>query len=56
MKAIQITSTGGPEVLECPTVADPVPNRDEVFIQVHTSGVNFIDVYFGMAVIRLRSR
>jgi NADPH2:quinone reductase len=46
MNAIQITSTGGPEVLEYRTVADPVPNRGEVLIQVHTSGVNFIDVYF----------
>jgi NADPH:quinone reductase len=46
MKAIQITSTGGPEVLEYRTVPDPVPNRNEVLIQVHTSGVNFIDVYF----------
>ena len=46
MKAIQITSTGGPEVLEYRTVPDPVPNPNEVLIQVHTSGVNFIDVYF----------
>jgi NADPH:quinone reductase-like Zn-dependent oxidoreductase len=46
MKAIQITSTGGPEVLEYCTVPDPVPNRNKVLIQVHTSGVNFIDVYF----------
>jgi NADPH:quinone reductase len=46
MKAIQITSTGGPEVLEYRTVPDPTPNRGEVLIQVHTSGVNFIDVYF----------
>jgi len=46
MKAIQITSTGGPEVLAYRTVPDPVPNRNEVLIQVHTSGVNFIDVYF----------
>ena len=46
MKAIQITSTGGPEVLEYRTVSDPVPKRGEVLILVHTSGVNFIDVYF----------
>ena len=46
MKAIQITSTGGPEVLEYRTVPDPLPNRGEVLIGVHTSGVNFIDVYF----------
>jgi hypothetical protein len=46
MKVIQITSTGGPEVLEYRTVPDPVPNRGEVLVQVHTSGVNVIDVYF----------
>jgi NADPH:quinone reductase len=46
MKAIQITSTGGPEVLEYRTVPDPVPKRGEVLILVHTSGVNFIDVYY----------
>lgn len=46
MKAIQITSTGGPEVLEYRTIPDPLPNRGEVLIRVHTSGVNFIDVYF----------
>src|ERR1700733_4184013 len=46
MKAVQITSTGGPEVLEYRTVPDPLPKHGEVLIQVHTSGVNFIDVYF----------
>jgi NADPH2:quinone reductase len=46
MKAIQITSTGGPEVLEYRTVPDPFPKRGEVLIRVYTSGVNFIDVYF----------
>jgi hypothetical protein len=42
MKAIQITSTGGPEVLEYRTVPDPIPKSGEVLILVHTSGVNFI--------------
>jgi NADPH2:quinone reductase len=46
MKAIQIASTGGPEVLEYCTLPDPVPNRGEVLVRVHTSGVNFIDVYY----------
>jgi NADPH2:quinone reductase len=46
MKAIQITSTGGPEVLEYRTLPDPVPKAGEVLIRVHTSGVNFIDVYY----------
>lgn len=46
MKAIQITSTGGPEVLEYRTVPDPIPKSGEVLILVHTAGVNFIDVYY----------
>jgi NADPH2:quinone reductase len=46
MKAIQINSTGGPEFLEYRTVPDPLPKHGEVLVQVHTSGVNFIDVYY----------
>ena len=46
MGAIQITTTGGPEVLQVRDVSDPVPNRGEVLIRVHASGVNFIDVYY----------
>jgi NADPH:quinone reductase len=46
MKAIQITSTSGPEVLEYRTVPDPIPKSGEVLILVHTAGVNFIDVYY----------
>jgi NADPH:quinone reductase len=46
MQAIQITTTGGPEVLKLQAVPDPVPGRGEVVIRVHTSGVNFIDVYY----------
>ena len=46
MKAIQVSQTGGPEVLtlvDCP-VPDPKPN--EALVQIEASGVNFIDVYF----------
>jgi len=46
MKAIQITTVGGPEVLHVSELADPTPGRGEVLIRVHASGVNFIDVYF----------
>ena len=46
MKAIQITSVGGPEVLKIHELADPAPNAGEVLIRVHASGVNFIDVYY----------
>jgi NADPH:quinone reductase len=46
MKAIQVRKTGGPEVLECRDVPDPVPQAGEALVRVHTSGVNFMDVYF----------
>jgi NADPH2:quinone reductase len=46
MKAIQIQSTGGPEVLQLHELPDPVPQAGEALIRVHTSGVNFMDVYF----------
>jgi NADPH2:quinone reductase len=46
MRAIQVRSTAGPEVLELCTLPDPVPEAGEVLVPVHTSGVNFIDVYY----------
>ena len=46
MKAIQVRSIGGPEVLELHDLPDPVPLAGEVLVRVHTSGVNFIDVYY----------
>ena len=46
MKAIQVRSTGGPEVLELRELPDLVPQAEEVLVRVHTSGVNFIDVYY----------
>jgi NADPH:quinone reductase len=46
MKAIQVQSTGGPEVLVLRELPDPVPQAGEALVRVHTSGVNFMDVYF----------
>ena len=46
MKAIQVRGVGGPEVLEFRDVPDPVPQTGEALVRVHTSGVNFMDVYF----------
>jgi NADPH:quinone reductase len=46
MKAIQVQKTGGPEVLEFRDVPDPVPQAGQVLVRVHTSGVNFMDVYY----------
>jgi NADPH2:quinone reductase len=46
MKAIQVQTTGGPEVLVLRELPDPAPQSGEVLVRVHTSGVNFIDVYY----------
>ena len=40
MNAIEITAPGGPEVLQSCTRPRPVPNADQVFIQVAYAGVN----------------
>ena len=45
MKAIRMTRTGGPEVLEYVEVPDPVPGAGEVLIDVERIGINFIDTY-----------
>ncbi|HEY0758157.1 MAG TPA: quinone oxidoreductase [Acidisarcina sp.] len=46
MKAIQITETGGPEVLCLRELPIPEPGPGTALIRVHASGVNFIDVYY----------
>jgi len=46
MKAIQISETGGPEVLKWAEVAVPTPGPGEVLIKVAAAGVNFIEIYF----------
>jgi NADPH2:quinone reductase len=45
MKAVQITQTGGPEVLEPVELADPVLQDDEILIRQEAVGLNFIDTY-----------
>ena len=46
MKAIQITHTGGPEVLNYTDLPVPTPKSGEVLVKVAASGVNFIDTYY----------
>jgi NADPH:quinone reductase len=49
MKAVQGRATGGRETLELCELPDPVPNKDEVLVQVRISSissVNFIDIYY----------
>ena len=46
MRAIQITTVGGPEVLKVSEIATPAPGAGQILIRQHASGVNFIDVYY----------
>jgi NADPH2:quinone reductase len=46
MLAIQVSKTGGPEVLTPVEVPVPVPKPDEALVEIKAAGVNFIDVYF----------
>jgi NADPH2:quinone reductase len=45
MKAIQVSQTGGPEVLTPTDLPLPTPKPNEALVQIKTAGVNFIDVY-----------
>lgn len=44
MNAIQMSETGGPEVLRLAEVPDPTPAPGEVLIEVKSAAVNFSDV------------
>ena len=46
MKAILVSQTGGPEVLQFTDVATPKPKSNEALVKIEAIGVNFIDVYF----------
>lgn len=45
MRAVQMTATGGPEVLEVVDLPDPQPGPGELLVDVAAAGVNFIDTY-----------
>ena len=45
MRAIQISEFGGPEVMQCIDIADPVPGSDEVLIDVTAVGINYADTH-----------
>ena len=46
MHAIEISETGGPEVLTYVVKPRPSPGPCEVLIKAEASGVNFVDTYF----------
>jgi NADPH:quinone reductase len=45
MKAIEVRTTGGPEVLQPVELPVPRPKPHEVLVKITRAGVNFIDVY-----------
>ena len=45
MRAIQITRSGGPDVLTPTELPDPAPGPGELLVEVAAAGVNFIDTY-----------
>ncbi len=50
MKAILVSSCGGPEQLELLEVPIPVPGPGQAVVKIQASGVNFIDIYFRMGL------
>ena len=46
MKAIRIHKHGGPETMIFEDAPAPTPGTGEAVVQVHVSGVNFVDTYY----------
>ena len=45
MKAIVINKFGGPEVMEYMEHPDPIPNPDQILVDIRMAGINFSDTY-----------
>jgi NADPH:quinone reductase len=52
MKAILVREPGGPEKMELAEVPAPVPGPRQALVRIHAAGVNFIDVYFRIALYK----
>lgn len=46
MRAILVTRTGGPDVLDLTDVPDPRPGAQDLLVRVDAAGINYIDTYF----------
>jgi len=57
MRAIRISKTGGPEVLELADVETPAPGPGQILVRHQAIGINFIDTYHrsGLYPIKLPS-
>ena len=49
-KAVQISSTGGPEVMSMVDIPLAKPGPGEALVRHHAVGLNYIDVYFRSGV------
>ena len=45
MRAVQIQSFGGPEVLQVVELPDPVPSGRQLLARVRAAGINFADTH-----------
>ena len=45
MQAIQVSRTGGPDVLELAELPEPEPGEGQLLVEVAAAGVNYIDTY-----------
>ncbi|MGY1761914.1 Zn-dependent oxidoreductase [Geodermatophilus sp. SYSU D00779] len=45
MRAVQITESGGPEVLDVVDLPDPTPGEGQQLSDVSTAGVNYADTH-----------
>ncbi len=45
MRAVMVSSTGGPDVLRVTEVDRPSPGPGQVLVQVSVAGVNYMDIY-----------
>jgi NADPH:quinone reductase len=53
MKAIRVSQTGGPEVLEYVDIEMPAPGPGQALVRLEAIGVNFIDVYHRIGLYKL---
>ncbi len=54
MKAIRVHQTGGPEVLQFEDIPIPEPSPGEALVELHASGINFIDTYHRQGLYKLK--
>jgi NADPH2:quinone reductase len=52
MKRIQVQTPGGPENMQLVDVPTPTPGPKQALVKLAASGVNFIDVYFRIALYK----